>query len=113
METLKTQTVPAQTTSITKSFTKSIKFSIRMGHKVTSISLKKNVCSLWLLMNSPINPGYPKHPKNIILAFIHRLTQETQRNSAKGFSDFITEKMIEDILSKKDFNEYKRIKTRI
>jgi len=86
----------------------SLKFSVRIGDFVTSISIKKNICSLWLLLRE-----YDfKNPKNIILDFIHASIQEwieLNQDTAKGFSDFITERMIKDILTKKDFTEYKRI----
>jgi len=94
--------------------TGSLKFSVRInthsGSFVTSISLKKNVCSLWLLLRE-YNDF--KNPKDMILDFIHNSLDIWKEDTAKGFSDFITERMIKDILSKKDFIEYKRIHDKI
>lgn len=121
METLQTshtthtlQTTRKKTRKKTGSPTRSLKFSIRIstneGSLVTSISLKKNICSLWLLLRE--NPNQKsQNLKNMVLDFIHTSLDEWQKNNitAKGFSDFITERMIKDILTEKDFIEYKRI----
>lgn len=95
------------------STSRSLKFSIRIGTNngsfVTSISLKKNLCSIWLLLSESSDFIKPKNAKNLILDFIYLSINEWKKDTAKGFSDFITERMIKDILSNEDFIEYKRI----
>lgn len=95
----------------------SVKFPIRMGDFVTSISLKKNICSLWLIMVIPQRTSNSiidmvtenKLHRGLILDFCHQSLNEWDEDTARGFSDFITHRMVEEILDSEDYIEYKRI----
>lgn len=93
----------------------SLRFSIRISPKsVSSVSIKKNIISLWILMTvTPLEKDLTKLEKihkNYVTDFIYSCLNRWKGNTAKGFSDFVTEGMIRDILDKKDFSEYRRIK---
>lgn len=88
----------------------SLRFSIRITRKsVSSVSLKKNIVSIWLLLVVS-NPSLYKKSKKLIMDFIYDSLNYWKKDTAKGFSDFVTERMIQDILEKEDFLEYKKIK---
>ena len=88
----------------------SIRFSIRITSKsVTSVSLKKNICSLWLLL-SEVSSNKNREYKYIVSNFIYSSLNKWNKDTAKGFSDFITEEMIQEILEKDDFILYSKIK---
>ena len=93
----------------------SLRFSIRITPTaVSSVSLKKNIISLWLLMTSDTTKESTNTLKRFhkvsITDFIYESLNTWDKETAKGFSDFVTERMIKDILAKKDFLEYHRIK---
>jgi len=94
----------------------SIRFSIRITPKsVSSVSLKKNITSLWLLLSTDIDKRIHcisrDRCKNSVTDFIYKNLNTWEKDSAKGFSDFITEKMINEILEKEDFTQYQKIKS--
>ena len=88
----------------------SIRFSIRISGSVTSISLRKNIIALWLVMNG-ITDSKSFH--NYILDFIYKCLSVWQKNDAKGFSDYVSACMIEDLLSGEDFVAYKQVFQRL
>jgi len=48
--------------------------------------------------------------KHTVTDFIYSSLNSWTGDTAKGFSDFVTERMIQDILEKKDYLEYQNIK---
>ncbi len=93
----------------------SLKFSIRITDKVTSISLRKNIISLWLVKSKQTNKNPTRDAvlTNIqtrIQNFIYLCLTNWEQNTGKGLSDYISEKMIQEILTNTDFVQYKQIK---
>jgi hypothetical protein len=87
-----------------------IKFNIVMelgGHKYpTSITLKKNIVSLWLVMMDKIHCDHNR----VIMDFIEKICLKRWRgNTAKGMSDFVVKCMIHSMLEKEDFDHFKMI----
>lgn len=82
----------------------SINITIRINGSVTSVSLKKNLVALWLLLNG----GYKKW-RMVIVDFVYCCLDEWEGESAKGFSDFVSDKMFEDFLEASDVLLYKKI----
>ena len=97
----------------------SIRISVRITpNTVSSISLKKNIISLWLLgtenekSEKNKNKNFVRNVRNV-RDFMYQCLDKWKYNTAKGFSDFVTEKMIQDILEELDFIEYKKILKRL
>lgn len=94
----------------------SIRFSIRISSKsVSSVSLKKNIVSLWLLLctniiDKRIHCISRDRCKTSISDFMYKNLKEWEKDTAKGFSEFITDKMIDNILEEDDFIQFKKIK---
>ena len=82
----------------------SLRFSIRVDGSVTSISLRRNVVSLWLLFSE-----ITKDKQEAILTFIYDCIDKWENTTAKGLSSYILETMIKDILESDDFRQYQRI----
>lgn len=85
-----------------------IKFNLLMdidGHKYpTSITLKKNVVTLWLVMMEKIHCDHNRE----IIDFIEKVCMKRwQGNTAKGMSDFVLKCMIHSILEDEDWENYK------
>lgn len=80
------------------------RYSLRVGGKVTSVTLKGNVLALYLLMN-----GNPGNAHNFILDALKDFADEWKGDNGKGLSDFICQKMIESILGKKEVKKYQQI----
>jgi len=86
-----------------------VKFNIRMGGgstPSTSITLRKNILALWILMMEKYDSDYYQ----VTQEFIEKVCiQRWKRDDAKGFSDFVTKCMIKSILDNDDFEIYKRV----
>lgn len=81
---------------------------IRILGKTTSITLKKHIISLWiLLMEIKLNKSTIKES---IVNFVYECSNIWNGNSAKGFSDFVTEQMLLTFLEKEDLYRYNKIK---
>lgn len=76
--------------------------------KTTSITLKKNIVSLWILLID-IELSESKI-KQEITNFVYECANIWEGKSAKGFSDFITEQIILSILEESDSKKYHQIK---
>ena len=87
-----------------------LKFNIRMSigesALVTSVSLKKNIISLWIVMMEKQH----EDPYEIIQRFIEKVCMPRWKGStAKGFSTFITKAMIHSILDENDWITFKQV----
>lgn len=97
--------------------------SIRINGKTTSVSIRKNLIALWILLKNDVNQGNANHSENhqwkkdlnnFVYACSILWTDKNSKNSkntisAKGFSDFISLRMIESFLEKEDFEAYTEI----
>ena len=86
----------------------SIKIPIRIGksNSVSSLSLKKSIVALWILLHE-INA---KEAKGKLIDFVYKCVDLWEEDNAKGFSDFVTERLIKDMLDIRDFKEYLQIR---
>jgi hypothetical protein len=83
----------------------SVTFSIRLHNGVTSVSLRKNIVSLWiLLLEKDVNDW-----RSELNEFIYDCVSDWGSATAKGFSDFILQKMIREFLEKEDYRDYLKI----
>ena len=93
--------------------TLSLKYSIRIARSVTSLSLRKNVVGLWLTLNSEtlmdINQNSKGTLNGEVQNFIYKCLSDWNREDGKGFSDFVSEMMIKDILEAEDYTIYSQI----
>lgn len=95
--------------------TQHIKISVRLPKGiVTSFTIKKNIIALWLLYTSDTDyldiyslldsldsedlNKFSEKVSKLINNFVYKCLNEWTKESGKGLSDFITEKMIEDFL---------------
>lgn len=85
-----------------------LRYSIRISGSVTSISLRRNLVSLWLVLNVE-NISNMNNLHGLVQNFIYSCLSKWKENNGKGFSDFVSEMMIRDILERKDFKKYKQI----
>ena len=87
-----------------------IKFNLIMeieGFKYpTSITLKKNITALWLVMMDKIHCDHNR----VIIDFIQNVCMKRWTgNTAKGMSDFVAKCMIHSMLDKEDYESFKMI----
>lgn len=87
-----------------------IKFNLMMeieGYRyATSITLKKNIVALWLVMMDKIHCDHNR----VIIDFIQNVCMKRWKgNSAKGMSDFVAKCMIHSMLDKEDYESFKMI----
>ena len=83
----------------------SMRISIRISSQVTSLSIKKNLIAIWiLLMNTD-----PEDSRDDLTEFVYKCLDQWTGDSAKGFSDFVSERLIQDMLEADDYIEYKQI----
>jgi len=85
--------------------TGSLRISIRISSTVTSLSIKKNLIALWILLSEED----PKQTKDLITEFVYTCLDKWDKETAKGFSDFVSEKLIQNMLEKEDYRDYRRI----
>lgn len=93
-----------------------LRFSIRICGTVTSLSLRKNLISLWLTLSYDLTDKQlsdKSHLQGLVLNFIYEKLEKWEGESGKGFSDYISESMIEDILELEDIDTYQNILTAI
>jgi hypothetical protein len=83
----------------------SLKFSFRFGGSSSSITLSKKICALYLmLMNTPVenaNQGY-----SCIVSFVNDCLGKWTKDDCRGFSEYVTTQMIQDMLESDDFDHY-------
>lgn len=88
-----------------KQVSDSLRFSFRLSGRSTSITLRKNIVSLWVVLLGISTKEYDSE----IYKFIEKCINDWGNDTARGLSDFVTEKMIQSILQKSDFVLYKRV----
>ena len=97
---------PDQHTLLHTSKRSSRKYSIRMQDRVTSITLRNNIVSLWIVLSDfPRKKDY----HNEVSDFISDCMDTWVLASGKGLSDFVQDKMIESLLETSDYRIYTRI----
>ena len=93
----------------------SLKFSFRFGSSASSITLSKKICSLYILLCSSELMSKDKYNKHY--EFIQNCVNESlnswEGESCKGLSEFITMKMIAEMLEKDDFDQYMLIYSKL
>jgi hypothetical protein len=89
-----------------------IKFTIRLQEKVTSLTLKKNIITLWFILN--FDQGSKPVTKTVILDSVSDFIDSWKdkwttinKKNGKGLSDYITEKMVYSFLDSDDLKYYK------
>lgn len=90
-----------------------LRYSIRISGSVTSISLRRNLVSLWLTLNTDdikeFNSGVKGKLNGLVQNFIYGCLSDWKQDNGKGFSDFVSDMMIKDILDREDFRKYRQI----
>ncbi len=88
-----------------------LRYSIRIGGSVTSLSLRRNLVALWLSLN--IEKIGLEDLQGKVSNFIYECLGKWKGDTGKGFSDFVSEMMIADVLDEDDFYKYQEILARI
>ena len=79
--------------------TNTIRFSIRLGKRVTSISLRKNNIALWILLkNEDLTDLSKEDISNTVLNFIYVCLNDWNNDNGKGLSEYVSERMIQGSL---------------
>lgn len=90
-----------------------LRYSIRISGSVTSLSLRRNLVSLWLTLTTDqvreFNSVAKSNLNGKVLNFIYKCLNEWKEDNGKGLSEFVSEKMIQDILDLEDHAKYKSI----
>lgn len=72
----------------------------------TSITLKKNIVALWLVMMDKVHVDHNR----VVIEFIQNVCMKRWRGStAKGMSDFVTKCMIHSMLEESDYLDFKNV----
>lgn len=87
----------------------SMRISVRIASVVTSLSIKKNLIALWILLGEEELSEGSEQVKRLLTDFVYECLDQWDHCTAKGFSDFVSDKLIESILEVDDYNSYKRI----
>jgi len=95
----------------TKTIQKTITIPIRVRGRTTSITLKKSTVALWVLFIAEQEQDSFLKLKEKIVNFVYKCLDLWDGRTAKGLSDFVTEKMILELLEEGDLKKYRRILT--
>ena len=87
-----------------------MKISFRIGNTTTSITLRNDIVSLWILFTGRINH---EDYYNDIQDYISKMLDLWKEDNARGFSKFIMKNMISDILEDSDRSDYIAIKKKL
>ncbi len=87
----------------------SLRISVRISSAVTSLSIKKNLIALWILLHDSDTSGVKDSAKLLLTDFVYECLNQWNKDTAKGFSDFVSDKLIESFLEKEDYIEYKLV----
>ena len=86
--------------------TQVIKYNIKMDGFPTSITLRKDVVSLWVLLTDNIDAN----GKEMIEDFIYeKVLPIWKKSHGRGLSEFISKCMFRSVLSRRDYSMYKKI----
>lgn len=83
----------------------SLRFSFRLSGRSTSITLRKNIVSLWLVLSDNDKSDYNK----VIVDFIDKCIDDWKEDTASGLSAYITYRMIKSMLESDDFRSYRYV----
>ena len=83
-----------------------MKISTRINGRVTSINVRDSILALHFIINGE---GVPE---DHALDTCHNIISHWKGNTGKGLSSFITDAIIEDVLSEDDLEEFIKIKKR-
>jgi hypothetical protein len=91
-------------------YLETVKFNVLIGEGEnsfsTSITLRKNIVALWLVMMDKVQSD----PYGTVQIFIDEVCVKRWTGStAKGMSDFVSKCMIHSFLDEDDFREYKKV----
>jgi len=100
--------------------TNTLRFSLRIYSedypegKVTSMTLRKSIVIIWILFGTrnftfEKKKGLHDRIEGIITDFIYESLNSWPHADGKGLSDFISDKMFEDLLVKKDYRKFKQL----
>ena len=88
-----------------------LKINFRLHKKHTSISLRNDLVALWLLMNDHNHKeeNSVQKAEEKVVQFVLVCLDSWPLNIARGFSDFVYQKIYEDILERQDFLKFQKI----
>ncbi len=83
-----------------------VKYNIKMDGFPTSITLRRDVVSLWILLTE----NYTLDKTLLVREFIEdKVLPRWTRSHGRGLSEFISKCMIRSILSSDDYSMYRKI----
>jgi len=98
---------------------KTLIIPIRIQGRTTSITLKKSIVILYMLftvipegesINYSLNRAKrTQQLKGAVLDFVYKCLDQWNGKTAKGLSDFVTDKMILELLDEDDLEKYNKI----
>jgi hypothetical protein len=99
--------VPRKTTK-TKKTKRTTTISIRVLGASTSITIRNDILALWVLMQGDDIEGIERIRQKLS-SFVLDTLSDWKGSSAKGLSEYITKRMIESFLEKRDIRMYRKI----
>jgi hypothetical protein len=85
----------------------SVKFNIKIQGRPTSVTLRKDIVSLWILLTDKKDPDVTL----LVQEFMYDVVLELwEKYHGRGLSEYTAKCMIKSILSKRDYSLYLKIK---
>ena len=81
---------------------------IRIHKSTTSITIKKSTVALWILLCNIKRKNIKSRLSDFVYSCLSGQDSWKGKN-AKGFSDFVSERMIKSFLEKEDLRKYEKI----
>ncbi len=78
------------------------RYSVKVNGRVSSITIKSYLIGLYLVLN-----GYKGNSHNFILQEVQEIITEWDYHHNRGISDYVSQKMIERLLEKRDLRDYR------
>ena len=75
---------------------------MKVNGRVSSITIKSYLIGLYLVLN-----GYKGNSHNFILQEVQEIITEWDYHHNRGISDYVSQKMIERLLEKRDLRDYR------
>lgn len=86
--------------------TQVVKFNVKLNGYATSVTLRKDIVSLWILLTEDTNPDV----NLLVQDFIHDVVLKLWKKfHGRGLSDFVTSCMIRSVLTSRDYSMYTKI----